>query len=434
MSGRTVRSISENMKKRIAAVFILLVCAVFVLDLVGLLPNTPFPQIFIDENVPDNPSGTDGEPSDPGSSSGTDDEPSDSDTDGEPSNSDSSSGTENPSDTIGNNHSPGEPSEPSTQPADPDLPPEPSRPVNPLTGLNMDESEISRRPVAVMLNNLKKAQPQLGISQADIIYEIPVEGGITRMLAVYQSLKNVGNLGSIRSIRPYFIEIAMGHDALLVHAGGSTEAYRNISSWKVDNMDGVRGGSDANIFWRDSSRRKTMGYEHSMLTSGENVLQYLERGRYRVQHNETYTYPQTFRVNAVPSGGSDAVRVSVEFSNYKTGLFNYDAQKKKYMVSQYGSAYKDGNNGEQVGVTNLLILETNIKVLDSEGRLQVRTTGSGKGTFYCGGKSVPVQWNRESRSVPFIYTLEDGSPLVMENGNSYVCIIDPESSTVSVSN
>ena len=76
------------------------------------------------------------------------------------------------------------------------------------------------------LNNLKKAQPQLGNAQADIIYEVPAEGGITRMLAVYQTLDGIGTLGSIRSSRPYYIELALGHDALYVHAGAARRRIR----------------------------------------------------------------------------------------------------------------------------------------------------------------------------------------------------------------
>lgn len=55
---------------------------------------------------------------------------------------------------------------------------------------------------------------------------MPAEGGITRMLAVYQSLEDVGSIGSIRSARPYYIELALGHDALYVHAGGSRRRMR----------------------------------------------------------------------------------------------------------------------------------------------------------------------------------------------------------------
>ena len=99
--------------------------------------------------------------------------------------------------------------------------PEPALPyVNPLTGEGCARDIAQKRPVAVMLNNLKKALPQLGVSQADIIYEAPAEGGITRMLAVFQSVEEVGNIGSVRSARDYYVSLAMGHDALYLHAGG----------------------------------------------------------------------------------------------------------------------------------------------------------------------------------------------------------------------
>ena len=100
--------------------------------------------------------------------------------------------------------------------------PEPVLPyVNPLTGEGCAQDISQKRPVAVMLNNLKKALPQLGVSQADLIYELPAEGGITRMMAVFQSVEGVGDLGSVRSARDYYVSLARGHDAVFLHAGGS---------------------------------------------------------------------------------------------------------------------------------------------------------------------------------------------------------------------
>ena len=99
---------------------------------------------------------------------------------------------------------------------EPDPEPEVPAGTNPLTGLPMEPEYEQNRPVAVMFNNLKAAQPQVGIAQADVIYEITAEGGITRMLGLYQTLEGVGTLGSIRSTRPYYLELALGHDALLV--------------------------------------------------------------------------------------------------------------------------------------------------------------------------------------------------------------------------
>ena len=307
--------------------------------------------------------------------------------------------------------------------------------INPLTGLPMEPEYEQNRPVAVMLNNLKKAQPQLGVSMADIIYEAPAEGGITRMLGVYQTLDGVGNLGSIRSARPYYIELAMGHDALYVHAGGSPEAYQDLKSWKVDYIDGVNGSaSQSAVFWRDPERKKNKGYEHSLLASGETIQSFWDNSKYPKTHQNDYSYPQTFTDDPL-TGGTAAEHIKLYYTSYKTGLFDYDAETGKYLVSQYQAPYVDGNTGEQVGVTNLLILETSISAIsgDTAGRLKVRTTGEGEGTLYRSGQCIPIHWSRSNRDVPFSYTTSDDQPLALGRGNSYVCLINPGSSRVELS-
>lgn len=323
--------------------------------------------------------------------------------------------------------------EPAPEP-EPELEPEPYIPAgtNPLTGLPMEPEFENSRPIAVMLNNLKAAQPQLGISQADIIYEVPVEGGITRMLGVFQTVEGIELLGSVRSARPYYLELALGHDALFVHAGGSQQAYSDIRSWKVDNMDGVRGGDDAKIFWRDADRRKNNGYEHSLVTSGKNILDYLAGGPFETEHQNGYHYLQTFVEDGTPVDGENAEHITLRFSNYKTGTFDYDAASGKYLVGQYGKEHVDGSNSEQVSATNVLVLETAISVIsgDKEGRLTVRTTGSGSGTYFCGGRAVPIEWSREKRNNPFSYFTAGGKPLALGQGSSYVCIISPRTSSL----
>ena len=129
--------------------------------------------------------------------------------------------------------------------------------------------------MAVMLNNLKKALPQLGVSQADVIYEAPAEGGITRMLAVFQSLDGVGDIGSVRSARDYYVSLALGHDALFLHAGGSPSAYLAIKNWGAAAFDCVNGPYEGSLFWRDQERRRNMGLEHSVLTSGPVIQELL---------------------------------------------------------------------------------------------------------------------------------------------------------------
>ncbi len=300
--------------------------------------------------------------------------------------------------------------------------------TNPLTGEPTEEDLSKNRPIAIMLNNLKKALPQCGVSMADIIYEVPAEGGITRMLGVFQSVEGVDYIGSVRSARPYYAALAQGLDAVFLHAGGSPDAYTYIKQNGVTALDCVNGPYEGSLFWRDKDRAKSAGKEHSVFTSGPVITELFEGYTFRKEHEEGYSYPQTFAGDGTPAGGESAQTVTVSFSDYKTGVFRYDAGLGAYLVEEYGAPYKDGNTGEQVAVTNVLVLQTTTKVLDSEGRLSVGLD-SGSGWFACGGKAVPIRWSKGKGSNPLTYTTEDGKDLVLGQGHSYVNIL---SSTCSV--
>ena len=327
---------------------------------------------------------------------------------------------------------PEEPSISTLAPADPDPAeepepkPQPQLPyVNPLTGEGC-ETDIGRnRPVAIMLNNLKKALPQLGVSQADIIYEAVAEGGITRMLGVFQSLEGVGEIGSVRSARDYYVSLAYGHDAVFLHAGGSPQAYDAIQNWGVTALDCVNGPYEGTLFWRDADRKKTMGLEHSVLTSGETIQELLPTyKRVTLEHKEGYTYPMSFLGAGETASGAPAGKVQVKFSSYKTGVFTYDSASGLYRVEEYGAPYVDGNTGEQVAVKNVVVLFTDVSAIrgDSAGRMSVRTTGTGSGYFLCGGSCVEITWERETNTDAFRYYLADGTPLELCIGTTYVGI------------
>lgn len=111
---------------------------------------------------------------------------------------------------------------------------------NPLTGeLGYAESAVGKRPVAVMVNNLKGALPQYGIAEADIIYELPVEGGITRLMAVYANYADVPEVCSVRSCRYYYPILCLGMDAIYCHWGlDQTIAKETLERTGIDHLDG----------------------------------------------------------------------------------------------------------------------------------------------------------------------------------------------------
>lgn len=303
-------------------------------------------------------------------------------------------------------------------------------PYNPLTGLPCEEGVESSRPYAIMINNIKGAQPLLGVADADILYEVPVEGGITRMLAVYQDVSGLGNIGSVRSARPCFLDLAQGLDAIYVHAGGSPQAYSQLKSRKIAAIDGVN-GSKTDIFFRDAARRKSLGYEHSLVTSGARISQYVPTYGLRMEHETGYASNLRFAEEVTLTGGKAALSFTVPVTSSKKTAFTYQEDTGRYTAAQFGSKITDGTSSAQVSVSNVLVLKTDVSIVDSEGRLSIKLTGSGDGLYFTGGEYVEIKWSKSSESAQFSYTYADGSELTMRAGRTYVCITSA-SAAVSV--
>jgi hypothetical protein len=287
----------------------------------------------------------------------------------------------------------------------------------------VDPAYETRRPAAVMLNNLKKALPMYGVTQADILYEALAEGGITRLVGVYQDPSQVPQIGTVRSTRAYYLDIAQGHDAVLLHAGGSPEAYTEIKARGVTNMDCL-GGYENTLYWRDQQRIKERGLEHSAFTSGARIVTAFEKLS-RPDHEDSWQETLLFADDGTPAGGTSAKTLRVFFSSYKTGLFEYDAATGLYAVSEYGAPFVDGQNDAQIQVTNVLTLYAEVNQIkgDSAGRLSTKLVGGGTGSFACGGQIVPIKWSKAAYAKPFVYTLEDGTPLALGRGRSYINIV-----------
>jgi len=105
---------------------------------------------------------------------------------------------------------------------------------NPLSGeYNLSKDAVGKRPVGIMVNNIKISLPQRGISQADLCYEVLAEGGITRILALFPDINKIPDTGSVRSARDYYIDLAVSHNSIFVHFGGSPTALKTIKEKKI---------------------------------------------------------------------------------------------------------------------------------------------------------------------------------------------------------
>ena len=210
-----------------------------------------------------------------------------------------------------------------------------------------------------------------------------------------------------------------------LHAGGSPQAYSAIKNMGVTALDCVNGPYEGTLFWRDKERRRNMGLEHSVLTSGETISELLPTYGYRMEHKEGFSYPVQFLDEGQTAQGDPGTKVSVTFSTYKTGVFTYEPETGMYAVEEYGSPYVDGNTDGQVQVKNVLVLRTDVSNVpgDEAGRLKVRTTGTGSGLLFCDGTVQEITWSKARDSAPMTYLTPDGQPARLGGGPSYVNIV-----------
>lgn len=319
-----------------------------------------------------------------------------------------------------------QPTEPTQETTVPTVPPE-TKPKevlyrHPLTGAPLD-APWSGQVTAVMVNNLKKAMPQCGISSADIFYEIEVEGDITRCLALFTDFSDVGAIGPIRSVRTVYNSVAISYDAPIIHCGGSqglglagrySESADRIANW--EHID-----ADSTHFYRDSNRLNSgYAWEHTLFTTGELLQKAMDKKGYNTPTDKTYGLKFS---DDVQLDGEKAEKVVVTFKGGKSSTFNYDAEKQVYTYYQHGQDHIDGNTGEKVTFKNVIAIYTK-QWYHSDGMHKFYDTiGKGEGYAAINGKIVPILWNRESLREPFTYTLKDGTPLTLNAGTTYVALV-----------
>ena len=280
--------------------------------------------------------------------------------------------------------------------------------------------------------------PQHGVSQADILYEIETEGGITRCLAIYGDVSQADVIGPVRSARTYFSNIAVSYDAPLVHCGGSRAALAaryDSGSDKISNWAHMDQASNGAYFYRDSAR-KSQGYatEHTLFTTGEKLLQGLTAKNYNTVTENSTDFGLTFD-SEVSLNGAAANTINVNFLGKKTTTMTYNSSTGLYEAAQYGKEYVDGNSGEVVSFKNVMILYTKQQKI-SDGkyyRSYYNLTGSGEGLLAIDGKIVPINWSREGLRTDFVYTLTDGTPLTLAEGHTYIAVASTSSAPATYS-
>ena len=273
------------------------------------------------------------------------------------------------------------------------------------------------RPIAVMIDNHNLAWPQGGLNQAYMVYEIIVEGGETRLMALFKGV-DVEKIGPVRSARHYFIDYAMENDAIYTHFGQSPQAQSDLKKYSIDDINGI--AEDGTTFWRV----KDKSAPHNAATSTEKLLQSAKNKKYRTTSSEESVLNYvTDEVNL--EDGQGAVSVTIPHSTLQVVKYFYDEENKVYQRYARNKEQTDWTTGEPVTTKNIIITFCdNYTLTDSEnkGRQGLKNIGTFDGYYITNGKAIKIKCIKEDRQSQTKYEDLEGNEIKVNDGNTFVQI------------
>lgn len=292
--------------------------------------------------------------------------------------------------------------------------------VNPLTGIaDLEPNKAEDRPVAIMVNNISIAQPvQTGLNKADVIYETEVEGGITRLLAVYQDISKVEQIGTVRSARYVYFDLALGHNAVYVHHGQDGYHVQPRFTSKNHFVVGTNSGGI-----RVSNG---LASEHTLYAYGDKLVKAIKDNGISFENGNPSSWvkfaDESEKVTLEGAGTS----VKVPFSASYVTNFKYNEETGKYTRFFNNTERKDYITKETVEVKNIFVLKTQIATFsnctDGYKHQDVKLQG-GDGFYIVNGTSVPIKWSKGAAENGLKFTTADGAELTVNAGNSWVCLV-----------
>lgn len=273
------------------------------------------------------------------------------------------------------------------------------------------------RPIAVMIDNHNQAWPQAGLNQAYLVYEIIVEGGETRLMALFKGT-TVDKIGPVRSSRHYFLDYAMENDAIYAHYGWSPQAQKDISTYKINNINGIT--ESESTFWRVKDKSSP----HNAVTSTEALLKAAKSKGYKTTSSkESVLNYVTDDVKL--EDGQSATSITIPHSTLQTVKYEYDEQNQVYKRYARKKAQTDWDTGNSITTKNIIITFCdNYTLNDSEnkGRQGLKNIGTFNGYYITNGKAIKIKCIKETRNLQTRYEDLEGNEINVNDGNTWINI------------
>ena len=292
------------------------------------------------------------------------------------------------------------------------------------------------RPIAFMIDNNINAQPQASLNSTYMVYEIIVEGGETRLMALFKG-SAPDEVGPIRSARHYFLDYAMENDAIYAHLGMSPQAEDDFEDFDIEHINGQvydtgRARTDSSLFWRAKHKKAP----HNAYTNTASILKIANDKGWRTTSDKESVL--NYVTKEVDLNSEDSIVANTVTIPYATGHkveYKYDVNTKRYTRYSKNKKMTDEVTGEDVTTKNIIITFAQNYTLDdgeNKGRQDVVTVGSLDGYYITNGKAIKIKCNKDSRSNQTQYVDLQGNEIDVNDGNTWINIC-PINADVTIS-
>jgi hypothetical protein len=292
---------------------------------------------------------------------------------------------------------------------------------HPLTGALVDK-EVPEEPqvFAVMIDHSSDAWPQSGIDAAFLVFEAPVEGGIPRLMALFNADADaeIDQIGPVRSARPYFVEWAKEFDAMYAHVGGSDAALDLIETGGTFDLNQFW---NAAAFWRSAKRFAPHNVYSSTALLKKAYAVAVEKDRAPERLYGRWEFKDPAAQADRPLEGVDATLDFLGKTYQVDWLF--DEASGRYERRQSGLPYVMDDKS-RVYADNVATVLTEMEVVDAVGRREVRTIGEGTAYVFQDGKVVRATWKKPSVAERLAFYDEDGKAIPMNAGTTWIEVLE----------
>ena len=275
----------------------------------------------------------------------------------------------------------------------------------------------NERPIAVMIDNHSEAWPQAGLNKAYMVYEIVVEGGETRLMALFKG-QDLDKIGPVRSARHYFIDYAMENDAIYVHFGQSPQAQSDIKKYSINDINGI--AEDGTTFWRV----KDKAAPHNAVTSTEKLIQSAKNKKFRTTSKEKSVLNYSAEEVNLENGIS-ANEITIPHSDLQTVKYKYDEDFKKYVRYSRWKEQTDWKTKESVETKNIIITlcdNYTLSDVENKGRQGLKNIGTFDGYYITNGKAIKIKCTKNARDEKTVYKDLQWNEIKVNDGNTFVNI------------